>query len=174
VLSCYQWTLTSIYSNVSFVFIAKYSAAKFLTHFFFGRVVFFMPNVCLRYYSGRVTNLFCVARVLASDRPEDLQQRPAIVRFQFSCEGGIEYLHWSPASPKRRRKGNPVPEGPPCSWGIQIRGPSPPGWGSLKNWVNKIWFWVPWDSNTSGIALARTSRNSKLQTRPLVREGATK
>jgi hypothetical protein len=35
--------------------------------------------------------------------------------------GGIEYLHRSPASRRRRRKGNPVPgdtTGPPCSWGI--------------------------------------------------------
>jgi hypothetical protein len=37
------------------------------------------------------------------------------------CGGGLEYLHLSPASRKRRRKGNPVPGGitePPCSWGI--------------------------------------------------------
>jgi hypothetical protein len=36
------------------------------------------------------------------------------------CGGGFEYLHRSPASSKRRRKGNPVPggiTGPPCSWG---------------------------------------------------------
>jgi hypothetical protein len=35
--------------------------------------------------------------------------------------GGFEYLHRSPASPRRRRKENPVPgvkTGPPCSWGI--------------------------------------------------------
>jgi hypothetical protein len=35
--------------------------------------------------------------------------------------GGLEYLHHSPASRKRGRKGNPVPRGitgPPCSWGI--------------------------------------------------------
>jgi hypothetical protein len=35
--------------------------------------------------------------------------------------GGFEYLHSSPASHRRRRKGNPVPgakTGPPCSWGI--------------------------------------------------------
>jgi hypothetical protein len=37
------------------------------------------------------------------------------------CGGGIECFHRSPASRKRRRKGNPVPggiSGPPCSWGI--------------------------------------------------------
>jgi hypothetical protein len=35
--------------------------------------------------------------------------------------GGLEYLHRSLASRKRRCKGNPVPGGitaPPCSWGI--------------------------------------------------------
>jgi hypothetical protein len=35
--------------------------------------------------------------------------------------GGFEYLHRTPASGRRRRKGNPVPGGitvPPCSWGI--------------------------------------------------------
>jgi hypothetical protein len=37
------------------------------------------------------------------------------------CGGGLEYLHRSPASRKRRQKGNPVPggiTGPPCSWGL--------------------------------------------------------
>jgi hypothetical protein len=35
--------------------------------------------------------------------------------------GGFEYIHRSPASRRRWRKGNSVPEGitgPPCSWGI--------------------------------------------------------
>jgi hypothetical protein len=51
-------------------------------------------------------------------------------------EGGFEYLHRSPTSHRRRRKGNPVPggiSGPPCSWGISIRGPGPPGLGSLES-----------------------------------------
>jgi hypothetical protein len=33
-------------------------------------------------------------------------------------------------------KGNPVPggiTGPPCFWGIQIRGRGPPGWESLES-----------------------------------------
>jgi hypothetical protein len=37
------------------------------------------------------------------------------------CGGGLEYLDRSPASRKRRRKGNPVLggiTGPSCSWGI--------------------------------------------------------
>jgi hypothetical protein len=74
------------------------------------------------------------------------------------CGGGIESLHRSPASRKRRRKVNPMPggiSGPPCSWEIWIRGPGPPGWGSLKIWDNKIWPWVPRDSDPSGTALAR-------------------
>jgi hypothetical protein len=54
--------------------------------------------------------------------------------------GGFEYLHHSPASRRRRGKGNPVPggiTGPPCSWGRQIRGPGPPGWGSLESETGK-------------------------------------
>jgi hypothetical protein len=71
--------------------------------------------------------------------------------FDFDFWGGLEYLHRSPVSRKRRRKGNTVPggiTGPPCSWGIKIRWPGSPGWGSLKNWDNKIWFWV-WGIQTS-------------------------
>jgi hypothetical protein len=37
------------------------------------------------------------------------------------CGGRLEYLHRSPATRRRRRKGNPVPgviTGVPCSWGI--------------------------------------------------------
>jgi hypothetical protein len=42
-------------------------------------------------------------------------------RVSDPCGGGIKYLHRSPASRKRRRKGNPVPggiTGPPCSSGM--------------------------------------------------------
>jgi hypothetical protein len=45
----------------------------------------------------------------------------AILLVGAPCGGGLEYLHRSPASRKRRQKGNPVPggiTGPPCSWGI--------------------------------------------------------
>jgi hypothetical protein len=52
------------------------------------------------------------------------------------CGGGLENFHRSPPSRRRRRKGNPVPgvrTGPPCSWGIQIWGPGPPGWESLES-----------------------------------------
>jgi hypothetical protein len=37
------------------------------------------------------------------------------------CGVGFDYLHRSPVSRKKRRKGNPVPggiTGPPCSWGM--------------------------------------------------------
>jgi hypothetical protein len=40
---------------------------------------------------------------------------------EFPCGGGLELLHHSPASLKRRRKWNPVPggiTGLPFSWGI--------------------------------------------------------
>jgi hypothetical protein len=53
----------------------------------------------------------------------------------ISCGGRFEYLHRSPASRRRRRKGNPVPggkTGPPCCCGIKIRGPGFVGWGSLE------------------------------------------
>jgi hypothetical protein len=49
------------------------------------------------------------------------------------CGGGVEYLDRNPASRRRRRRGNPViggTTGPPCSWGIKIRGLGPTGWGS--------------------------------------------
>jgi hypothetical protein len=60
-------------------------------------------------------------------------------------EAGVEYLHRSPASRRRRRKGNPVPgsiTGPPCSGGYK--------YGDLALWVgesrisdSKIWSRVP-------------------------------
>jgi hypothetical protein len=86
--------------------------------------------------------------------------------YLFLCGGAIEYLHRSPSSRKRRRKGIPVPggiSGPPCSWGILIRGPGPPGLGVLKSRDNKIWYWVPRDSDPSRTAL---SSNSKLLSVP--------
>jgi hypothetical protein len=58
-------------------------------------------------------------------------------------EGGVEYLHRDPVSPRRRQK------------------------GKSQIWDSKIWSLVP--RNT---ALARASSIYKRQTRPLVREGA--
>jgi hypothetical protein len=50
-------------------------------------------------------------------------------------EEGSNYLQHRSASRKRRREGNSVPggiTGPPCPWGIEIRGPDPPGCWSLE------------------------------------------
>jgi hypothetical protein len=74
--------------------------------------------------------------------------------------GGVEYLHCSHASRRRQRKGSPVPGGitwPPCSWGIQIRGPGPPGWGSLESET----VICGQESDLKITALARTSSNCK-------------
>jgi hypothetical protein len=49
--------------------------------------------------------------------------------------------------------------------------PAPPGWGSLKTRDNKIYSWVPWDSDLRKAALAMPQKEIKLQTRRLVREG---
>jgi hypothetical protein len=54
--------------------------------------------------------------------------------------GGFEYHHRSLASRKKRRKGNPLPgaiTGSPCSWGIKIRGPDPPGSRSIESEAQK-------------------------------------
>jgi hypothetical protein len=59
--------------------------------------------------------------------------------------------------------------GVPCSWWKKIQEPGSPGWGSLKNWGNKICSWVLRDSE---LALTMPSNNGKLQARPLVRGGA--
>jgi hypothetical protein len=49
----------------------------------------------------------------------DLYVSPRMNYTSFLCGGGIESLHRSPASRKRRRKGNPVPGDiarSPCYW----------------------------------------------------------
>jgi hypothetical protein len=46
---------------------------------------------------------------------EDIERTKNFIKFNvfiksaFPCEGGLEYLHRSPASRRRRRKENPVP-----------------------------------------------------------------
>jgi hypothetical protein len=57
------------------------------------------------------------------------------------------------------------------SGGKLLQEPGPPGWRSHK-WDSKIWSWVPRYSDSRKSALARTSNNWKIQTRPLVRENA--
>jgi hypothetical protein len=64
------------------------------------------------------------------------------------CGGGVEYLHRSPTSRRRRRK------------------------GKSRIWDSKIWSRVPRDSDPRMTALARASRKCKGQTSPLVRESA--
>jgi hypothetical protein len=64
----------------------------------------------------------------------------AVVTWVVILHGGIEYIHHSPASRKRRQKGNPVP-------GVYLGHPVPGGYkyrdlalqvGGLKNWNDKI------------------------------------
>jgi hypothetical protein len=64
------------------------------------------------------------------------------------CGGGVEYLHRSPASRRRRQK------------------------EMYRIWGSKIWSRVPRDSDPKMTALARPSSNCKRQPRPLVRESA--
>jgi hypothetical protein len=74
------------------------------------------------------------------------------------------------ASRKGRQKGNPVSggiTGPPCSWGIQIRKPGPPGWGSLR-WDSKIWSSVLWNFGSRVIVLARPRSNCTVNYRPVL------
>jgi hypothetical protein len=86
----------------------------------------------------------------------------------FPCGDGLEYPHCSPASRKRRRKENPVPRGitgPPCSWGMWIWEPGPPGWGRLK-WDSKVWLRVLRDSDHWVIALQTAGPSSRQRGRP--------
>jgi hypothetical protein len=53
-----------------------------------------------------------------------------------------------------------------------LQEPGLPGWGGLKNRGNKLCSRVQWDSDLRKDALAMPGKNWKVQTRPLVREGA--
>jgi hypothetical protein len=83
----------------------------------------------------------------------------------------MEYLHRSPVSLKRRRKGNQVPGvylGNPVFWGYK--------YGDLAHQVggvSKIGT-IKYGLESRGTALTRTSSNNKLQTCPLVRKGTAK
>jgi hypothetical protein len=98
--------------------------------------------------------------------------------FKDTCGGGLERIP-PPQSLRILRgdkKGNSARG---YNWATLFLGDINTGtWssrlGESKNWDNKIWSWVPRDSDPSVTALATTSSNSRLQTRPLVREGATK
>jgi hypothetical protein len=87
----------------------------------------------------------------------------------FPCGRGIEYLHLCLENRKRQRKENPVPGvylGHPVPVGYKYGGPGPPGWGSLKNWDNKIWSWVPQDWDPRETELARPA--AKVNYRPVL------
>jgi hypothetical protein len=97
------------------------------------------------------------------------------VEFSQPCGDGFEYIHRSPASRMRRRKGNPVPEG--YNWATLFLGDINTGtWssrlGESRIWDSKIWSRIPRDSDPRMTALARTSNNCKRQTRFLVTESA--
>jgi hypothetical protein len=84
--------------------------------------------------------------------------------------GGLEYLHRSLATRKRRQKGNPAPgdiTGPPCSWGIEIRWPGPPGWGSLR-WDIKLWPWVLREFDLRVTVLESPKSNCTVNYRPVL------
>jgi hypothetical protein len=95
----YLWSKLKSYTRVVFsdsivelVFVGTYIIAE--SHCC--SVMYILPS--------SVCNIFCFT-----------VQKP----WEVPCGGGIEYLHRSPASGKRRQKGIPVPRGisgPPCSW----------------------------------------------------------
>jgi hypothetical protein len=91
-----------------------------------------------------------VSRRCLLDRKTDGYTRPSGQEkwARIPCGGGIEYLHRSPASRRRQRK------------------------GKSRIWDNKIWSWVPRDSDLRKTTLVRASSIYKRQTRPLVREVA--
>jgi hypothetical protein len=82
--------------------------------------------------------------------------------------GGLEYLHHSPASHKRQRKGNLAPGGitrPPCFWGDINMGTWPSRLGGVSDETVKYGY---------GFCATQTIEwlCCKLQTLPLVRVGA--
>jgi hypothetical protein len=89
--------------------------------------------------------------------------------------GGFEYLHRSPASRGRRRKGNPVPggvTGPPFSWGYK--------YGNLVLQVGGVLHlrqqnrvMRPAGLGPEHACAGETNSNFKWQTHPLVREDVT-
>jgi hypothetical protein len=80
---------------------------------------------------------------------------------------GLQYLHCSSVSRKRRRKGNPVPggiTGPPCSWGHK--------YGSMVVQVGGVSEETEIYGNASCKTLTSESLHCKLQTGPLFWVGA--
>jgi hypothetical protein len=78
-------------------------------------------------------------------RAEHISEESEHIGGRTPCGGGFEYLHRSPASRRRRRKGNPVPGGitvPPCYWGDINTGTWPSRFGDSRIWDSKIWSWA--------------------------------
>jgi hypothetical protein len=76
---------------------------------------------------------------------------------------------------------NPMPRGItglpsslviPVMYELNLRGTWPSRLGESQNRDNEICSWIPWDSDPRKTALGMPSKNWKLQTRLLVREGA--
>jgi hypothetical protein len=55
--------------------------------------------------------------------------------------------------------------GPPCSWGMWVGEPGPPGWGSL-GWDSNVWLRVLRNSNQCVIALQIAGPPSRQRGRP--------
>jgi hypothetical protein len=73
---------------------------------------------------------------------------------------------------EERSAGFPQPNTWGYNWATLFLGePGPPSWGRLKNRDNKLCSWVSWDSDLRKDTLAMPSKNRKLQTRLLAREG---
>jgi hypothetical protein len=100
-------------------------------------------------------------------------QRKVGNQFFLSRVEGVEYLHRSPASRRRRRKGNPVPgrrTRPTPFLGDINMGTRPSRLVESRIRNSKIWSRVPRESEPRMTMLTRPSSNWKRQTRPLVTE----
>jgi hypothetical protein len=101
---------------------------------------------------------------LCAVRDEDFISMIRDLSLSIPCGGGIEYLHRSPASRKRRQKGNPVPGGMghPVPGGYKYGDMALQVGGVSRIGTITYGLGSPRDSDPSGTALARTSSNSKL------------
>jgi hypothetical protein len=83
------------------------------------------PHIC-KYATGSrnrfylAVNIYRYLPLLEQDANLSIFSLFPCIVYILPCGGALEYLHRSPASRRRRRKGNPVPggiTGPPCHWG---------------------------------------------------------
>jgi hypothetical protein len=128
--------------------------------------------------SDRKQYLVTSPRVGSKPRCTDwlIVSRNVTLTLTLAYGGGLEHLHHSLSNRKKRRKRNPNTRS--YNWATLFLGEMnsetwPSRWGSLK-WDSKIRWWVLRDLDLRVTALARPRSNctSKLQTHPLVREGA--